>query len=519
VRKFTVVTLFLMFVLSVGLILSGCGGSVSDKQVDKNSKVQEQQETPQQKTRDTVRIAIPSEPSTMDVQYPDDGNMRAVTENVAEGLLAMDGQSLKPIPALATEVTPTNETTWRIKLRQGVKFHNGSPFNADDVVFSVRRQISDELNSDIRGYWESFDAIEKISDEEVQITTKGADPNFKVRLTLLKIMNKEWVEANPDQVPLQLIGTGPYKLTEWKRGQSITIEANENYWGPQPAVKTAIYRFIEEDATRAQALKAGEIDVATNMLPEYVSDLPKVKTVDGLEFSLLRLNAIKGVMKDVRLRQAASYAVDKRALAEALYQGYATVAQGQVFKPGYIGYNPDLAPYPYDPEKAKELMAEAGYNGEKLEFVGERGRWLKDGEQIEAIAQMLRAVGFNVEVKMLSFQQWLRVLFDRERSPDMIFTFHSNDIFDADRTFGTYVYTKGPGSSYPDTLDAKIESARKEMDLEKRSQLYREIGQAIYDDPAWISLINIQDIYGMHDYVEYEPRQDMRLAVYEMKLK
>jgi len=190
-----------------------------------------------------------------------------------------------------------------------------------------------------------------------------------------------------------------------------------------------------------------------------------------------------------------------------------------VFKPNYIGYNPDLKPYPYDPEKAKDLMAEAGYKGEKLELVGERGRWLKDGEQIEAIAQMLRAVGFNVEVKMLSFQQWLRVLFDRERAPDMIFTFHSNDIFEADRTFSTYAHTKGPGSSYPDTLDAKIEMAQKEMDLEKRNQIYREIGQAIYDDPAWISLINIQDIYGMQEYVEYEPRQDMRLAVFEMKLK
>ena len=517
-RKISVANLFLVFLLSIGLLLSGCGGG-SDTESDKSSGVEQKQEASPEKARDTVRIAIPTEPSTMDVQYPDDGNMRLVTENVVEGLLAMDGQTLKPLPALATEVTPINDTTWQLTLRQGVKFHNGNPFNADDVVFSINRQLSDELNSDIRGYWESFDTVKKISDYEVEITTKGADPNFKVRLTLLKIMDQEWVEANTDQVPLELIGTGPYKITEWKRGQSITIEANEDYWGPKPLVKKAIYRFIEEDATRAQALKAGEVDVATNMLPEYVSDLPKVKTVDGLEFSLLRLNAIKGVMKDVRLRQAASYAVDKEALAEALYLGYASVAQGQVFKPNYIGYNPDLKPYPYDPEKAKDLMAEAGYKGEKLELVGERGRWLKDGEQIEAIAQMLRAVGFNVEVKMLSFQQWLRVLFDRERAPDMIFTFHSNDIFEADRTFSTYVHTKGPGSSYPDTLDAKIEMAQKEMDLEKRNQIYREIGQAIYDDPAWISLINIQDIYGMQEYVEYEPRQDMRLAVFEMKLK
>jgi peptide/nickel transport system substrate-binding protein len=224
-------------------------------------------------------------------------------------------------------------------------------------------------------------------------------------------------------------------------------------------------------------------------------------------------------MKDPKMRQAAAHAINYEAIAKSLYQGYATVAPGQVFKPGYAGFNPNLKPYAFDVAKAKQLLKEAGYKGEKIEFVGERGRWLKDGEQIETIAQMLRDAGFNVEVKMLSFQNWLRVLFDREKAPDMIFTFHSNDIFDADRTFSTYVHTKGPGSSYTDKLDKKIEQARTELDQAKRQKLYEEIGQAIYDDPAWIPIVNIKDIYGMKDYVEWEPRQDMRLTVFEMSLK
>lgn len=504
-RKFKPVFFsFLVLVLAAGLIASGCGKSQPPKEQPK---------------RESMTLAIPNEPSTMDVQFADDGNMRLVTENVVEGLLAMDGKTLKAVPALATEFKNTAPTTWNVKLRQGVKYHNGNAFNADDVLFNVKRVLDPNFKSDIVGFFQSIKDVKKIGDYEVEFTTQGPDPSFSTRLTLLKMLDKETVEAAPDKVKTELVGTGPYKMAGWQRGQNITIERYDGYWGTKPSIKTAKYRFIQEDATRAAALKAGEVDLATNMLPEYVKDLPKVKTIDGLEFSLVRMNAIRGVMKDPKIRQAANYAINKEAIAKSLYQGYATVASGQVFKPGYAGFNPNLKAYPFDIAKAKALLQEAGYKGEKIEFVGERGRWIKDGEQIETIAQMLRDAGFNVEVKMLSFQNWLRVLFNREQAPDMIFTFHSNDIFDADRTFSTYVHTKGPGSSYTDKLDKVLEQARTELDPAKRQKMYEEVGQTIYDDPAWISVVNIKDVYGMKDYVEWEPRQDMRLTVFEMTLK
>ncbi|MFZ5642442.1 MAG: ABC transporter substrate-binding protein [Bacillota bacterium] len=499
-----VFVVMLVLIFAASLVAAGCGGKDSGKTA----------------ARDSITIAIPNEPSSMDVQFPDDGNMRMVTENIAEGLLAMDGKTLKPVPALATEYKSIGPSNWNVKLRQDVKFHNGNPFNADDVIFSVNRILDPNFKSDIVGFFKSIKEVKKINDYEVEFVTDGSDPSFPTRLTLLKIMDKETVSAAaPEKVKTELIGTGPYKLIKWERGQNVVIERNEEYWGTKPAIKSAKFRFITEDATRAAALKAGEVDLATNMLPEYVKDIPKVKTIEGLEFSLVRMNAIRGIMQDPRIRQAANYAIDREAIAKSLYQGYASVAPGQVFKPGYAGFNENLKPYTYDVAKAKQLLQEAGYKGEKIEFVGERGRWLKDGEQIETIAQMLREAGFNVEVKMLSFQNWLRVLFNREQAPDMIFTFHSNDIFDADRTFSTYVHTKGPGSSYTDVLDKKIEQARTELDPAKRKQMYDEIGQKVYEDPAWISLVNIKDIYGMKDYVEWEPRQDMRLTVFEMTLK
>ncbi len=500
----------LTLAMSTSLVLSGCGTAAPTTPQPTAAK------------KDTISIAIPSEPSTMDVQFADDGNMRAVADNVTEGLMALDGKTMKVIPALATEVTRIDNTTWDVKLRPNVTFQNGNPFTADDVIYSVKRIIDPNFKSNIAGFFATFKDVKKVGDLEVQIITSGPDPSLPTRLTLLDILNQKEMVASPDKIKTAVSGTGPYKVASWTKGQNIVLERNDNYWGTKPPIKTVKYRFIEEDATRAAALKNGEIDFATNMLPEYVSTLPQVQTAEGLEFSLVRMNAVSGVMKNQKIRQAASYAINWDAIAKSLYQGYASIAPGQVFKPSYFGFNKNIQAYPFDLAKAKQLLAESGYKGETIEFVGEQGRWLKDGEQIQTIAQMLRDAGFKVDVKMLAFSKWLEVLFPKDKSttpPDMIFTFHSNDIYDADRTYSTYVLTTGPASSYPNTLDAQIVAARTELDLAKRQQMYEAIGKTLYDDPAWLNGINIKDIDGMGKDVVYQPREDMKLIVSEISFK
>lgn len=500
----------LTLAMSSSLVLSGCGASTPTPQPAAQAK------------KDSIKIAIPSEPSTMDVQFADDGNMRAVADNVTETLMTLDGKTMKVIPELATEVTRIDNTTWDVKLRPNVTFQNGNPFTADDVVYSIKRIIDPNFKSNIAGFFATFKDAQKVGDLEVHIITSGPDPSMPTRLTMLDILNQKEMLATPDKIKTALSGTGPYKIASWTKGQTIVLERNDKYWGTKPAIKTVTYRFIEEDATRAAALKNGEIDFATNMLPEYVSSLPQVQTAEGLEFSLIRMNAVSGVMKDQKIRQAASYAINWDAISKSLYSGYASIAPGQVFKPSYIGFNKNLKAYPFDLAKAKQLLAESGYKGETVTFVGEQGRWLKDGEQEQAIAQMLRDAGFKVDVKMLAFSQWLGVLFPKDPTttpPDMIFTFHSNDIYDADRSYSTYVLTTGPASSYPKTLDAQIIAARTELDTAKRQQMYEAIGQSLYDNPAWINGINIKDIDGMGKDVVYQPREDMRLKVSEMSFK
>ncbi|MGE5485685.1 MAG: ABC transporter substrate-binding protein [Ignavibacteriales bacterium] len=505
--------------LVVALAASVAGCSKAEEKKPETPQAQ-QPAQPQQpaKVKDFVVIALQGEPSTLDPQFPDDGNMRTVTENVFQGLLELDGQTLKPKPCLAESFKALDAVTWEFKLKKGVTFHNGDPLTADDVVFSVNRIIDPTFKSQIAGNFFSIKEAKKVDDSTVNIITNGPDPALAVRLCGLKIVNKKHVEASGDTVGTKPIGTGPYKVLSWNRGVNIQVEAYDGYWGAKPSIKKATYRFIEEGSTRLAALKAGEIDLAVNMLPEYVKDVPKVESVEGLEFALVRLNQFKGVMSNKLVRLAANYAIDKEALATSLYGGYASLAQGQLFKPGYVGFNSSLKPYPYDVAKAKELLAQAGYKGEKVQLVAERGRWLKDGELAEAISMMLREAGFNVELKYYDWSGWLKVLFDRNLAPDMILTFHSNDLFDADRTFSSLIHSKGTQSSYTGVHDAKIDANRTEMDAAKRQKVYEEIGQAVYDDPAFIFLLNLKDVYGLSKSLDWKPRQDEKRLLSEMKI-
>lgn len=497
--------LALMLVAALAALAAvGCG-SASGKQAAKTT---------------SITLALQGEPTTLDPQYADDGNMQMVADNIFQTLLELNGKTLTLQPCLATSYKRIDDNTWRFTLRQGVTFHNGQPLTADDVVFSVHRIIDPEYKSQVVGNVATIVKAVKVDNQTVDIVTNGPDPLLPMRTTLLPIMNRKAVEAAGDKVVTTPVGTGPYKLKEWNRGVSLTLEAYPGYWGPKPAVTSATYRFIQEGATRLAAVKAGEVDLSVNMLPEYTKELPQVKSSEGLEFYFIRLCQFRGIMKDPRIRLAACLAIDRESLVKDLFQGYATVAQGQLLKPGYVGFNPELKPYPYDPERAKALLKEAGYNGEKVQLVSERGRWLKDTEVSEAVADMLRAVGFNVQLTFLSFQEWLATLFDQSRAPDMQFSSHSNPMFDADRTFTACLASTGTQSAYKNPeLDALIVKARTELDPAVRQALYENIGRVAYEDPAWVTLINVKDIYGLSNRISWEPRQDGRILLSEITLK
>jgi len=462
-----------------------------------------------------VTIALGSEPTTLDPQLREDGGERAVNDNIYETLMARAPKG-ELVLGLAKEAPKlVDPQTWEVKLRSGIKFHNGEPFNADSVVFSIKRIIDPKFNSEQISFFETIKDANKVNDLTVRIITNGPDPILLSRLYWMKMVPSG--HTNDPKFAETPVGTGPYKFVQWKRGQYITLERNEDYWGEKPPIKKVNYRFVEESGTRLAGLMAGEFDIITNLLPEFTKQVPQAIHILGLEHPIMILNADGGPTKDVKFRQALNYAVDKAALAEGLFEGYAQIAQGQLLSPSFFGFNKDVGPYPYDPRKAKALLKEAGAEGATVELIGTAGRWLKDREVVEAVAAYWDAVGVRTKIRIFEFNEYLNRLFDRKTRGDAIFVVSSNELLDADKSFSAYYRAGGIGSSNTDKeLAALIDNARTETDFNKRASMYHKAVKHTYDNAYFVWLLNIEDIYGVSDRVNWSGRVDAKILVSEM---
>ncbi len=465
-----------------------------------------------------ITITLGSEPTTLDPQIREDGGERAVNDNVYETLLARTAEGLLVPGLAAADPRLVDPKTWEVKLRPGIRFHNGEAFNADAVVHSIKRIMDPAFKSEQISFFSTIKDARKVDDLTVQIVTDGPDPILPARLYWMKMVPP--AHSKDPKFAEAPVGTGPYKFTRWSRGQNVVLEANPDYWGPRPSIRKVTYRFVSDPGTRLAGLMAGEFDLITNLLPEFTRKVPQTIHILGLEHPIIILNADGGPTKDVRVRQALNYAVDKKALAEGLFEGYAQVAQGQLLSPSFFGFNKGVGPYPYDPEKAKALLKAAGAVGASIEVVGTAGRWLKDRDMVEAVAGYWEAVGLKPKVRIFEFNEYLNRLFDRKTRADAIFVVSSNELMDADKSFSAYYKAGGVGSSNTDAaLAAMIDSARSETDVAKRTALYNQAVKQAFDQAYFVWMLNIEDIYGLSKRLVWTGRVDAKMLVAEMKVK
>jgi peptide/nickel transport system substrate-binding protein len=465
-----------------------------------------------------ITIALGSEPTTLDPQIREDGGERAVNDNIYETLVARDSDG-ELVPGLAAEMpTQIDDVTWEVTLNEGIEFHNGEPLDADAVVASFERIIDPELASEQESFFEGITAIETVDETTVQFTTDGPDPVFPSRLYWIKVVAPE--HSQSDDFAQNPVGTGPYQFVEWNRGENVIIEANPDYWGDsKPTIEQVTYRFISEPGTRLSGLLSGEFDLIVNLLPEDADRAPQVANVQGLEHPVMILNSMEGPTADLDVRQAMNYAVDKDAIAQELYGGFAEVDQCQVLSPSYFGFNADLEAYPYDPDMASELIEDAGAAGETISVVSTSGRWLKDREITEAVANYWTEAGLQVDVQFYEFDEYLDRLFDPETRAPAIFVTTSNELLDAARVTGAYYAMGGVGASNDDEeLADLLDQARVETDEDARQDLYAQATERACDEAYFTFLLNIEDIYGMSERLDWEPRVDAKLIVNEMSL-
>jgi len=457
----------------------------------------------------SIVIGLGTEPGSLDPQAVDQFAMFTINDNVFHKLVSRNAAG-DLVPGAATDLgTPVDDTTWQYTVREGITFHNGEPLNADAVVHSVLRIIDPDYATPLKDNLGTVVGAEKVDEHTVNILTSGPDPLIPTRMTLLYLVPPE--ASQSEDFGDNPVGSGPYKFVSWERGIAVELEADPDYPGPAPSVSNVRFLFIEEYGTRLAGVLNDEIDLMVDLLPEDNALVDQAwSTPTGLKQFIVSLNARAGSpVEDVRIRQALNYAVDKEAIAESLFSGIGEILQGQMLNPNWFGFNPDLDPFPYDPDRARELLAEAGAEDLEIQLVSLVGNSLLDKETTEVVAGYWAEVGVTAEIFIPEFSEYIDRLIDRENRPDAIFVPHDNILFDGDRTLSAYYHSQGCcGSMDPSEADDWIDAARTEIDQDARLKLYQDVGQAGHDGAWYVWLISIPNVYGGTDRIDWSARAD-----------
>lgn len=463
----------------------------------------------------------------------------AAARMIYDSFVGRDAES-EWVPGLALSWTATDDRTWVFKLRPGVVFSDGTPFTAEDVVFSFDRVRKLETPASFITNMRSIVSYEAVDPLTVRVTTDRPNAVLPGQLTNIFIVSAKIAGAAPladIQGGRAAIGTGPFRVTSFSRGERLELARNERYWGPPPPWATVSERIIVNDAARVAALLAGDLDMIDVVSPSYVERLersPGIALVrhasDRVMFlhpnvRLDRLPLLTDTagaplpvnpLRDVRVRQALSLAIDRRALAARAFEGDAIPAT-QLVPPGFGGFDPALPILPHDPARARRLLAEAGYpQGFGMTIVCSNNRYVADEKVCQVIGQMLERVGLKMKVETLPAS----VLFGRARPEineyPLMFSGQSNSTSrDPTHTIslalhsfdGTGYGTSNRGGFKDDELDRMIEAAVQRTDERRREGLHAAMMKGI-ELGALIPLYVQTVVAATRGNVTYQPRMD-----------
>ena len=445
---------------------------------------------------DTLRISQRADLSTIDVQVATDAPTLSVFSHVYETLfkIEFDKEGRANFkPWLVESYRQINETVWEFKLRSGIKFHDGSPLTARDVKASFER--GPKVGGLPRILLGPVKEVQVIDDLTFRLVLKYPFVPIIAHLShpSTAIIPAKIAEMFPDK-PIDstkyIIGTGPYRFVEFVKGERTVLEAFEEYWGEKPTVKRIIWIPVPDDSTRVSYLEAGTVDIATHVPPHLVGTL-KAKGFQVIQIPSTRIIYI-GInverVPDVRVRQAMNYAVDKNAIVQKILEGAGSVATAPI-SPAVFGYT-KLDPYPYDPERARRLIREAGWEGRELVFITPQGRYLRDREIADAVKAYLEAVGLRVRVEVMEWAAYIQRV-TTQKDFDLFLLGWSTVTLDADYGLYSLFRTGAPFNrmlySNPE-VDAYLDRAREVGIPELRVQYYALAQKLIWQDAPWIFL-------------------------------
>ncbi len=359
-----------------------------------------------------LTFAAGSDPDSLDPQNTQSNPGEQVNRMMYDNLVRFNTK-MQIEPALAESWTQSKDgLTWTFKLRKGVKFHDGTPFDAKAVKYFFDRVLGDDKPFKASLYTPFVQGAQVVDDSTVRVTLKQPFAAFLFRLAhsaggiVSPAAHQKWGK----DLALHPTGTGPFKFVEWVKGDRVVLEKNDGYWGGRPLLDRVTVKTVKEDAARVLMLESGDTDLILNIPPEDIPRLRKdprftVESITTARALYVMMNVKKKPFDDVRVRQALNYAVNREAIVKSLFQGNAEALSG-IVAPLQNGYA-KLPGYAYDPKKAKELLAQAGAAGIKVKLWSPKGRYVKDFELAQAVQQDLSAVGVEAALSTMEWGAYL----------------------------------------------------------------------------------------------------------------
>ncbi len=450
-------------------------------------------------------------------------NPYAVTTSPIQGVWGSVMETLIDFDYDKREYRGILAESWTVKgnklhftVRKGVRFHDGTPFSGKDVIASLKRMITDK-QSLVAPSLQNIKEMELPDDFNFVLTLKKADATALEDLNNRVIMKQQVAEkmGEADSPP---IGTGPFKFVSWERSGNFVMRRHENYWGPPARIEEIVYKVIKEDAARIAALESGQADLVSNIPPHEVARLKsnprlQVQPVQGLRPIFLVLSPAYKPLDNPKVRRAITQAIDREGLIKHILEGNAYPLSG-LLSPQVFGYDPGAKAYPYDPEKAKQLLKEAGFgSGFELEYYSPTGRYPKDLEIAQVIVEQLSRVGIKA---ILKTPEWSIFNTDYKNGKYPMYLTGRGSLTDANALFHQYFRTgvtkRVLGYSNP-KLDEILDTEQQTFDVKKRERLLGDAHRIILEDAPAIPLWNSMDIYAHRADLVWTPPPDEKVQL------
>ena len=480
-----------------------------------------------------VVVIQSGEAATLDWHMHCDKNAHEPDRQIFDTLLRRNIKTLQLEGNLAESWRAVNETTWQFKLKRGVKFHNGEPFEAAAVKFSVERMLNPKQAAPGRTSIATIDHVDIVDAYTVNVIKRAPFPLLPVRMspghcgTVGIVPPKYLAQVGDAGFAVKPVGTGPYKFVEWVKDERLVLEANKDYHRGPPAIERLIFRPVPELTTRVAALMSGQADLVSDVPPDQTGKIQssgnahvEISSLGGFVIMVKMTNYLMpGPWQDVRVRKAINYAIDMDTIIKTVLEGYGVVLGVPLEKEAF-GFNPNIKWYGYDPERAKTLLREAGYaNGFEMTLHAPNRRYMNDIEVMQAMAQMLNKVGIKAKVEVWEQSIYTTKWRKRELLPAYMTAWGGAGVFDGDLLTSS-LHSKSALAIFKDeALDKMLEEAQATNDPERRKAIYWKAQELIYEQAPIIKAYQQAHIFGVSNRLDWKPWVDNMLFLYDAKLK